>query len=37
LAVGLSLWYNSLTALAPAVVIGLGLTLLGLLLPKPAK
>jgi hypothetical protein len=32
-----SLWYNNLTALAPAVVIGLGLTLLGLLLPKPAK
>lgn len=37
LAVGLSLWYSSLTALAPAVVIGLGVTLLGMLLPKPTK
>lgn len=37
LAVGLSLWYGQLKWLAPAVVIGLGLTLLGLLLPKPSK
>ncbi len=37
LAIGLSLWYSSLSALAPAVVIGLGVTLLGLLLPKPKK
>ena len=37
LAVGLSLWFNNWTALAPIVFIGLGLTLLGLLLPRPAK
>jgi hypothetical protein len=37
LAVGLSLWYNNWTALAPIVFIGLGLTLLGLLLPKPTR
>ena len=37
LAIGLSLWYSQLKWLAPAVVIGLGLTLLGLLLPKPGK
>lgn len=37
LAVGLSLWFNSWTALAPIVFIGLGLSLLGLLLPRPAK
>jgi hypothetical protein len=37
LAVGLSLWYSNLAYLAPAVVIGLGVTLLGLLLPKPSK
>jgi uncharacterized membrane protein YidH (DUF202 family) len=37
LAVGLSLYYNNWKALAPIVFIGLGLALIGLLLPKPAK
>ena len=37
LAVGLSLYYNNWKALAPIVFIGLGLGLVGLLLPKPAK
>jgi len=37
LAVGLSLYYNNWKALAPIVFIGLGLGLVGLLLPRPAK
>ena len=37
LAVGLSLYYNNWKSLAPIVFIGLGLALIGLLLPKPAK
>jgi hypothetical protein len=37
LAVGLSLYYNNWKSLAPVVFIGLGLALIGLLLPKPVK
>jgi hypothetical protein len=37
LAVGLSLWFDNWTALAPIVFIGLGATMLGLLLPKPTR
>lgn len=37
LAVGLSLWFNNWTALGPIVFIGLGLILLGLLLPRPER
>ena len=37
LAAGLSLWFSNMTVLAPIVFIGLGVVLLGLLLPRPPK